>query len=70
MLGKQSYPATRQGKIKGMGGEEVEEQSLFSPQRPWRALRADARLGGLNCCISWAISRCLAGHCPPPQHFG
>ena len=70
MLGKQSYPATRQGKIKGTGGEEGEEQSLFSPQCPWWALRADARVSGLNCGISWAISHCPAGHRPLPQHFG
>lgn len=68
MLGKQSFPATRQGKIKGMGGEGGEEQSLFSPRCPWRALPAEARVSGLNCCISWATSRCLASHCPPCRH--
>jgi len=64
---EQSYPATRHGKITGTEGEEGEEQSLFSPRCPWWALPADAGVRGPNCCISWAISFCLAGHCPPPQ---
>lgn len=65
-----SYPATRQGKMKEMGGERWEEQSSFSPWCPWQALHADVRMSGLNFFMSWVISHCMAGHCPPPQHLG
>lgn len=64
MLGKQSYPATGQGRIKGTGGWGGEEQSLCSPQCPWWAQRAGARVAVLSWCLSWAISH----HLPSSQH--
>lgn len=57
VLGKQSYPATRQGKVKRAGGEGGEEQSLCSPHVP----------GGLRCrCKGGVLSWCLSVPSAPP----
>lgn len=63
MLGKQSYPATRQGKNKGAGGEGGEEQSLCCPQCSAQCpcwLRDSCKGGCPELVPSWAISHHLS----------